>query len=1102
MPRYTFSEGTSNKFWQIDLNGSSFTTTFGRIGASGQSSTKAFPSDSKALSEYNRLIAEKTKKGYQLENVAVSTGTPTLRATQPSAPKTAELSVPDTSGPPTIEPAPESAPSVTRSAPASAPSIDMNAAAQAAKAELAQFAIEPLHVKRREALPAPRPLPRAEPVAEPLEQALCKQMVSLAQLKKSFEPNEVAEQAGLAPIAPARLVGLVDKLFMGGALDAFGYKRLVRAEGYLYNPYGGDPSSTSPEAAPLPVPALATIIKSARSQLSFNSGDAETLNLGRAIVSEYGSLETPEKLDLDLAAKLLQIVAGNEPNARTELVMFWVAHNGLAFALEAFALAAQSSLTSQHDHKHGNFNCLHLEHAENRTFEDRLAERTDRVLHAIWLGASEDERLAARRHAEQLRKAGSLLCRSALASCLLIEEWIDADLREFAETGAPALFTPEGLLRANAPPDITNWFNKVGTQRTHLFSADGWHDEKPLIGNVFVAKFGLAGIDIAIARLKTALSTFEADAYGHFEFPAVRELLTVVGLAREYPPATVDASFAVLNALGDAKLSKNEDPRPAAYEVLRASPRLAIPLVRAQARRGWAKTLLLQLERLVGEDADDQRAEAAASSLPQALRSSAKFKSPDFWQPATLPRIVFTDGTVLPRAHLQALAAALKADDRGAIAELKRVAEPASLSNFGWELFQSWLTQGGQSKEKWAFVALGLLGDDEAARRLTPLIRAWPGESQHQRAVTGLDVLGDIGTDVALMMLNGIAQKVKFKGLQERARERMEAIANKRGFTAEQLADRLVPDLDLEDDGSKTLDFGPRSFRVGFDETLSPFVMDATGARLKDLPKPNSKDDAALAQQATDAWKAMKKDVRALASIQLLRLELAMANARRWSAEEFRSFFVEHPLLTHVVRRLVWGVYGPDGNLQRSFRVAEDRTYADAADDACELPSRAVLGIAHRLHLTDADVSAWSKVLSEYELVQPFEQLVRSIHRLSPDEREGTNLQRFDKRVVETRKMLGLLSRGWRKGPAQDGGCIFEMYKPIRPGLIASLDFEQGLNAGGMDSVDPTQMLHALTFAPDEPNWGTRQGLMELTQVDDVTLSEVIRDVESLGAQA
>ena len=38
--------------------------------------------------------------------------------------------------------------------------------------------------------------------------------------------------------------------------------------------------------------------------------------------------------------------------------------------------------------------------------------------------------------------------------------------------------------------------------------------------------------------------------------------------------------------------------------------------------------------------------------------------------------------------------------------------------------------------------ALGLLGGDTSAIKLAPLIRAWPGESQHQRAVLGLDVLG------------------------------------------------------------------------------------------------------------------------------------------------------------------------------------------------------------------------------------------------------------------------------------------------------------------------------------------------------------------------
>jgi uncharacterized protein (TIGR02996 family) len=66
MPRYEFSEGSSNKFWEIELEGNSFTTTYGKIGSDGQSSTKEFDSPEKARKEYDKLIAEKVKKGYLL----------------------------------------------------------------------------------------------------------------------------------------------------------------------------------------------------------------------------------------------------------------------------------------------------------------------------------------------------------------------------------------------------------------------------------------------------------------------------------------------------------------------------------------------------------------------------------------------------------------------------------------------------------------------------------------------------------------------------------------------------------------------------------------------------------------------------------------------------------------------------------------------------------------------------------------------------------------------------------------------------------------------------------------------------------------------------
>src|SRR5450631_5439 len=76
MPRYELSEGSSNKFWDINLSGKSFTTTYGKIGANGQTTIKKFTSDAEAKKEHDRIVAEKTKKGYALVGGKAAKGTP------------------------------------------------------------------------------------------------------------------------------------------------------------------------------------------------------------------------------------------------------------------------------------------------------------------------------------------------------------------------------------------------------------------------------------------------------------------------------------------------------------------------------------------------------------------------------------------------------------------------------------------------------------------------------------------------------------------------------------------------------------------------------------------------------------------------------------------------------------------------------------------------------------------------------------------------------------------------------------------------------------------------------------------------------------------
>ncbi|MEN3540302.1 DUF4132 domain-containing protein [Microbispora sp. ZYX-F-249] len=497
---------------------------------------------------------------------------------------------------------------------------------------------------------------------------------------------------------------------------------------------------------------------------------------------------------------------------------------------------------------------------------------------------------------------------------------------------------------------------------------------------------------------------------------------------------------------------------------------------------------------LAAGGARDAVAQAAAGYGPAAEAAVADLLAADPLDalPAKMPVLPeWAEAAILTPIHLRGDAGALPPESvrhlmtmlaisrpgepYAGLALVKEACDARSLADFVWSLFQRWQTAGYPSKESWVMDALGLLGDDETVRRLTPLIRAWPGEGGHARAVAGLDLLAGIGSEVALMHLHGIAEKVKFSGLKNRARQKMDEVAADLGLTPQELADRLVPDFGLSAEGSLTLDYGRRRFVVGFDEQLKPYVADAAGKRLKNLPKPGANDDPDLAPAAYQRFAGLKKDVRAVAADNIHRLEQAMMNRRRWSGADFRRLLVGHPLLWHIVRRLVWGLYDPSGRLVGALRVAEDRSFADVEDDTLTLPDDAVVGVAHPLELGE-DLAAWAEVFADYEILQPFPQLGRETY--GPDE---TLLAEIHSAKIPTVKIIGLERRGWRRGYPQDAGLQFWIERDVPGGQIITIGISPGIAIGHLD------------FADEQ----TLEGIA-LDGLDPVTVSEILRDLREI----
>lgn len=483
--------------------------------------------------------------------------------------------------------------------------------------------------------------------------------------------------------------------------------------------------------------------------------------------------------------------------------------------------------------------------------------------------------------------------------------------------------------------------------------------------------------------------------------------------------------------------------------------------------------------------------EAPLDALPAALREAMNKPAagkgkiaplPPFFDARTLIRPQLRSGGALSEAAMVQLGRLLAASTlqaaHPALEAVRAACTPESLSECAWSLFRAWQRVGSPSKQVWAFAALGLLGNDAVAHRLAPLIREWPGQSAHARATLGLDILAALGSDAALMQLNGIAEKVKHAGLQARARERIEHIAAARGLTPIELADRLVPDLGLDAQGVVSLDFGTRQFQVTLDDAMKPRLRDATGRLLKDLPKPGRGDDPELAEAAVLQFKALKKDAKAVAALHVPRLERAMCEGRRWRPAVFERLFVAHPWTGLLARRLLWGVYR-EGVLIDAVRIAEDHSLADSEDGTCRLAEDVEVGIVHPLELPAELAAAFGSRFSDYEIVQPFRQLGRETHTVDPAERQAGELLRFKDRKTSAGALMSLAARGWESDTSSY--AIRRFTRQLPGGREVSVELEPGIQLGDIQS-EPEQWL----LKVDLP----------AADADPIQVSELIRDLE------
>ncbi|MEY9887893.1 hypothetical protein ABIA31_001533 [Catenulispora sp. MAP5-51] len=504
-------------------------------------------------------------------------------------------------------------------------------------------------------------------------------------------------------------------------------------------------------------------------------------------------------------------------------------------------------------------------------------------------------------------------------------------------------------------------------------------------------------------------------------------------------------------------------------------------------------------------------------------------QAPSWARAAMLPGIRLEDGrTTLPPGAAQAVVEMLMFSKPDApypgLEAVKELCDASSLAEFVGSLYDGWEQSGAPESEGWVFAALGTFGDENTVSRLEKLIRDWYGQAKTDFVYAGFDALAAIGGDRALVALYTFSRRSWTPRTKRKAQATFEDVAQSMDLSAARLADRLVPTSGLSAEGTLHLDYGRRGFDVSFDELLRPVVTDETGAVLRALPKPGKRDDPELAPASYKRFATLKTQARVGAQEQAVRLERGMLERRRWIPQEFATYLVRHLVLGRLVRRLVWGVYAADGGLVGTFRVAEDLSFADIDDAHYEVPEDARIGVAHPVDLGPA-LGRWSEVLSDYEILQPFDQLGRPPLALNADELAGKHLVRpyICPDAVSGSHALGVVrfgparfdgmaSRGWRRGPIGADRLWSRLLRPVGDGRCVVMELEPGLEAGAA-AQSAYQAIKAvwLSATEDDPDydrhalpWG-RSPLPERSDpfgtLDSVTASEILRDLTEVTAQ-
>lgn len=389
-----------------------------------------------------------------------------------------------------------------------------------------------------------------------------------------------------------------------------------------------------------------------------------------------------------------------------------------------------------------------------------------------------------------------------------------------------------------------------------------------------------------------------------------------------------------------------------------------------------------------------------------------------------------------------------------------------------------------------------------AAERAAPVAQRYLKEWYGSRASQGkalIAMLAWIEHPSATQLMLSIGSRFRTKSFQEEATRQAEALAERKGWTLAELADRTIPSAGFDESGTLELSYGLRTFKAQLLPDFKIELYNPDGKKIASLPEPRQDDAAELAKDAKKAFSAAKKEIKSIVELQTDRLYEALCTERDWPYADWNAYLYQHPVLKHLVQRLVWVRVGDAGVLQ-AFRPLDDGTLSDRDDNDVQLPDDARVRVAHDSILDAAEVAAWQQHLLDYEIKPLFQQLGKGTYVLPATQAAKDEILDFQGHLIEAFALRGrALKLGYTRGAAEDGGW-FHVYEKRFPtlGLEAVIEF----TGNPLPEENRTVALLNLSFSAtggSTQSW--QRGKLALAKVPKVLLSECYNDLRLIASE-